>query len=124
MKSLMVILWEKMLFWNLKKHKKFKENIDYKFHNFPDTDLTGIEILRTEYAGIVYYYTYASVSEDINMANLKFGYHVVKSMNYDKNDLNNDAKFVTMLGDILTELILTEKQIEPTRTLYSEESDI
>ena len=120
----MVILWEKMLFWNLKKHKKFKENIDYKFHNFPDTDLTGIEILRSEYTGIVYYYTYASVSEDINMANLKFGYHVVKSMNYDKNDLNNDAKFVTMLGDILTELILTEEKLEPTRTLYSEKSDI
>jgi len=45
-------------------------------------------------------------------------------MKYDKNDLNNDAKFVTMLGDILTELILTEEKLEPTRTLYSEKSDI
>ena len=111
-----------MMFW--KKPKKFKESIDFKLHDFEDTDLTGIEILRGVYAGVVYYYTYASVTEELNMAKLKFGYHVVNLMKYDKDALTEDATFVTMLGDILTELILTEKQIEPTRTLYSEESDI
>jgi len=122
MKSLMVTLWGKMMFW--KKPKKFKESVDFKLHDFEETDLTGIEILRGDYAGVVYYYTYASVTEELNMAKLKFGYHVVNLMKYDKDVLNQDEKFVTMLGEILTELILTEKQIEPTRTLYSEESDI
>lgn len=118
----MVTLWDKMMFW--KKPKKFKEGVDFKFHDFEDTDLTGIEILRGDYAGILYYYTYASVTEELNMAKLKFGYHVVNLMKYDRDALTDDASFVTMLGDILTELILTEKQIEPTRTLYSQESDI
>ena len=118
----MVTLWDKMMFW--KKPKKFKENVDFKLHDFEDTDLTGIEILRGNYAGVIYYYTYASVTEELNMAKLKFGYYVVNLMKHDREVLNQDEKFVTMLGDILTELILTENKIEPTRTIYSQESDI
>jgi hypothetical protein len=38
--------------------------------------------------------------------------------------LEKDENFVTLMGDILTELILTETEIEPSRTLYSEESDL
>lgn len=109
------------MFW---KTKKYRLNKEFQFHNFEDSDLTGVEILKGKYSGILYYYTYASITEELGMGKLKFGYHVV---NCDKNKrelLEKDSEFVIMLGDILSELILTETKIDPTRTIYSEESSL
>jgi hypothetical protein len=49
---------------------------------------------------------------------------VVKSGNHNKKDLENSEEFVTMLGDILSQIILSETQIESPRKIYSEESDL
>ena len=70
------------------------------------------------------YYTRAGVVEEGYLARLKFGYMIIDSGDYTKKYLESDEKFVIMLGDILTELIMMEEKIEPTRTLYSEESNL
>jgi len=109
-------------FW--KKPKKLKLNIDFKFYDFPETDLTGIEILTEPYAGVLYYYTNANVTEQGYMATLRFGYMIVKSGQYSKGVLETDEKFVTILGDILSEIILMDGKFESPRKFYSEESDL
>ncbi len=122
MKSLLVTLWDKIL--KKLKPKKFKLGEDFQFYNFADTNLTGIILRRGEYAGVVYYYTYAGINEEGLGARLKFGYQIVNAGEFGRDYLEKDEKFVTLMGDILTELILTETEIEPSRTLYSEESDL
>jgi predicted choloylglycine hydrolase len=122
MKSLLVTLWDKIL--KKFKSKKFKIGEDFQFYNFADTNLTGIVLRKGEYAGVVYYYTYAGLNEEGLGARLKFGYQIVQAGEFNRYLLEKDEKFVTLMGDILTELILTETEIEPSRTLYSEESDL
>lgn len=121
MKSLMETLWAKLAFW---KTKPLKEGVDFVFHDFEDSDLTGIVILKGDYAGVVYYYTNANIAEEGMIARLKFGYQIVNSNEYGRDYLEKDEKFVTMIGDILTQIILTEDQIESSRTIYSEKSSI
>ncbi len=86
--------------------------------------MTGIRILKGPYAGVLYYYTNAAVEEQGYLATLKFGYMIVDSANYAKNELEKDEKCVTMLGDILSEIILMEGNFESPRTFYSEKSDL
>ena len=102
----MEAFWEKLLFW---KKKKIKEGIDYKLYNYPDSDLTGIEILKGKYKGIGYYYRGVKIHEEGMFARLSFGYELTSYGNYDKIQLENDQKFITMMGDILTQLIETEQ---------------
>lgn len=122
MKSLMVALWDKIAFW--KKPKGFIPDVDYKFHDFEDSDLTGVRVLLGPYAGVLYYYTGASIVEEGFGAVFKFGYQVVETGEFTRKDLDNDEKFVTMMGDILTTIILMDGQFESPRTFYSEESNI
>lgn len=121
MKSLMATLWAKLAFW---KTKPLKEGVDFAFYDFEDTDLTGIAILKGDYAGVLFYYTNAGITEEGMVARLKFGYQIVNSAEFGRDYLEKDEKFVTMLGDILTQIILTEDQIESSRTIYSEKSSI
>ena len=109
-------------FW--KKPKKLVLDQDFEFHDFPDTDLTGIRILSGPYAGILYYYTNAAVEEQGYLATLRFGYMIVDSGNHNKNELEKDENFVTMIGDILSEIILMEGNFESPRTFYSEKSNL
>jgi hypothetical protein len=115
-------LWNLISFW--KNQKKYELDVDYKFVDFPDTDLTGIELLKDPYSGIVYYYTNANVAEAGLMATLKFGYMIVNPGKYPSSLLETDEKFVTIMGDILSEIILMDGQFESHRKLYSEESNL
>jgi hypothetical protein len=118
----MEALWDKIAFW--KKPKTFEPGVDYEFHDFEDSDLTGVRIIQGPYAGVLYYYTGASVAEEGLGAVFKFGYQVVEAGNYTRKDLDSDEKFVTMMGDILTTIILMDGQFESPRTFYSEKSSI
>ena len=111
-----------LMFWRAP--KSIEVGKDFSFHDFEDSDLTGILILRPKYEGVIYYYTNASIEEVGMGARLKFGYQVVKPGNHTKKDLENSEEFVTMLGDILSQIILSETQIESPRKIYSEESDL
>lgn len=119
----MAALWQKMLFWK-KPMTKYKEGKDFKFIDFNDTDITGIGILTGVYEGVVYHYTGARVApENSEIPRLEFGYTIVYSGTHDIDVLTKDDKFHIMMGDILTEIIISQ-QNEQTRTDNPEEPDL
>jgi hypothetical protein len=99
------------------------EGEDYRFIDFTDSELTGIELLKGEYAGVVYHYGKVRVKEQGEMGVLEFGYTIVNSGKHDIDALQNDEGFVTIMGDTLTE-ILTRQENEKIRKDNSEEFDI
>ena len=124
--DLIVALWEKML--NLlplkQKTMKYKEGIDYQFVDFNDSELTGIGLLIEDYKGVLYHYHKARVVEEGEIARLQFGYTIVNPGEHDIDTLTNDEKLHTIMGDILTDILLNEKQLNgQVRTNDSEESD-
>jgi hypothetical protein len=104
--------------------KKYKEDIDYKFVDFKDSDLTGIELLTENYKGVLYHYHKARVVEEGELAKLQFGFTIVHPGEYDIDDLTKDEELHTIMGDILTELIMTNKYNEQTRTNDTQEPDL
>jgi hypothetical protein len=116
----METLWENLQFW---KKKVLKENTDYRFIDFDNTDITGIEILKGDFAGVVYHYGKARVQEEGEFARLQFGYTLVNPGKHDNDELQNNEEFVNMMGDILTQILLKQTN-ESTRTLNIEEPDI
>jgi len=85
-----------------------EEGKDFAFVDFKNTDITGIQIIAGEYEGVVYHYHQAKIVEEGEMARLKFGFTIVHSGKHDIDLLKDDENFVTIMGDILTQ-ILTEK---------------
>lgn len=119
----MEIFWKKMLFW--KKSKKPELGIDYDFHYFINSDFTGITILTGKFRGVTYYYGKVSLLEQMEFANLKFEYKVIETGDYTEEYLNSSHEFVTMIGDILTEILISEEaRHEQTRKNDSEEFDL
>ena len=104
--------------------KKYREDIDYKFVDFKDSDLTGIELLTENYKGVLYHYHKARVVQEGELAKLQFGFTIVHPGEYDIDDLTKDEELHTIMGDILTELIMTNKYNEQTRTDDTQEPDL
>ena len=117
----METLWEKLLFW--KKQKMLKEDVDYHFFDFKDSDITGIELLMEEYKGVIYHYQKARVLEEGEFARLQFGYTIVHSGEHDIDDLTKDDNLHTIMGDILTTLLETQAN-EQTRADHNQKFDI
>ena len=106
-----------------KKKKVPKEGEDYKFVDFTDSDITGIMILKGDYAGVVYHYGKVRVKEQGEFATLEFGFTLVNSGKHDIDLLQNEDNFVTIMGDILSE-ILTKQANETIRNHDPEEFDL
>lgn len=120
----MEALWEKLLFWK-KKPKTPKLGVDYELYNFPDSLLTGVRLLKGEYCGVTYYYGKTGIKYEGVVAVLKFDYQIIDSGKLDPRLLQSDENFVTILGDILTEIIINESvNNEQTRNFDSEEFDL
>ena len=102
----MVALWEKIQFW--KKPKMLEEGKDYRFINFENSLITGVELLTPEYLGVVYHYGKVRVNEEGEIARLEFGYTLVYSGKHDMDTLNSDDEFRTIMGDILTNILLAK----------------
>ena len=105
-----------------------KEDIDYKFvdidNDMLEEKITGVGLLMPEYEGVLYHYHKAKVVEEGELARLQFGYTILESGEHDVDALTKDEKLHTIMGDILTDIILNKKQLhEPTRTDYPEEFD-
>ena len=100
-----------------------KEGEDYKFIDFTNSDITGIMILKGDYAGVVYHYGKVRVKERGEFATLEFGYTLVNSGKHDIDLLQNDDNFVTIMGDVLSE-ILTKQENETIRNNDPEEFDL
>ena len=100
-----------------------KEGEDYKFIDFTDSELTGIMILGGNYAGVVYHYGKVRVKEQGEFATLEFGYTLVNSGKHDIDLLQKDEEFSTIMGDILSEILLKSDN-EPIRNHNPEEFDL
>jgi len=121
MKSLIVALWEKLYPW--KKKPKYRINKDFRFLDSDHSEISDISILEGKYAGVIYHYGKAKIVEEGSFARLSFDYTIINSSSFDMNDLQNDEEFVTMIGDILTEIFL-ETPNEKTRNYDSEELNL
>ena len=119
----METLWEKVTQFFYKKPKMLLEGEDYRFIDFTNSDITGIQILQGEFAGVVYHYGKAKVQEAGEFAKLQFGYTLVHPGKHDIDELQNNEEFVTIMGDILTEILINQHN-EPTRTFNTEEPDL
>ena len=100
--------------------KKYKEGIDYKFVDFKDSDLTGIGLLTGNYKGVLYHYQKARVVQEGELAKLQFGFTIVHPGEHVIDDLTKDEELHTIMGDILTELIMTNKYNEQVKEDPSE----
>lgn len=97
-----------------KKQKMLKQDVDFTFVDFDNSDKTGICLLDEVYNGVIYHYIAARVVEEGEGARLEFGFTIVHPGKHDIDDLQKDEKFHTIMGDILTN-IMTE-QIEDAKT--------
>ena len=91
------------------KKKPPKNGVDYEFYNITGSTLTGIRLLKGKFSGVAYYYGVVKVVEDLDIAKLTFEFKIMECGNHSEESLHNSAEFVTMIGDILTELIITEQ---------------
>ena len=115
----MEILWEKMFFW--KKRKMLKEKVDYVYVDFNDTEITGISLLKGEFAGVIFHYHKVRIVEEFGIAKLQFGYTIVHPGKHDIDDLNSNEEFHTIMGDLLTFILTKKIEDEQTRTDNTEE---
>lgn len=106
----MVALWPK-------RPKKLK----YRFQDSPQGDSTWVEITGGKYAGIIYSYGGVKMDMDSGLPKLSFGFTVLHSGEYDIGQLNSDEEFVTVMGDILTEIIIYN---ESTRVNDTKKSNL
>lgn len=119
----MEALWDKLLFWKKKQiPKTFKEGKHYKLTDYGN-EIIAVSLLFSVYDGIKYHYTQVKVLENDVFATLKFGFVILESGNYTKEELENDSSFVQIMGDILV-ILLSEKNNESFRKNYPEEPDL
>jgi hypothetical protein len=109
----MVALWERMF-----QKKKLPK---YRFQNSPVDDVTWVQITDGRYSSVVFSYGTVRFSWELDIPKLQFSYNILHSGNHDPDLLKNDQEFVTMMGDILTEIIIAN---EPIRTNNPQESDL
>ena len=120
----MATLWEKLRFRKkLKSSPMIEEGKHFKFVDFKDTEITGIEVLCTEFLGVVYHYHKVRVVEENGQAKLQFGYTIVHPGEHDLDGLNSDEEFYIMMGDILTYILMAKFEDE-TRNINSEKLNI
>ena len=110
------------MFWK-RKSVSYKEGIDYHFIPSEDEQITGISILKGKYAGVLYHYGKAKVIEEGEFARLYFDYTIEHTPNFTVHDLTIDTEFHTMIGDILTDILMKQSN-ETIRNHDSQEFDI
>jgi hypothetical protein len=99
------------------------EGKDYRFFDFNNSDMTGIELLMDEYKGVVYHYHKARVVEEEGFARLQFGYTIVHPGEHDIDELTKNDNLHTIMGDVLTTILETQAN-EQIRTDHHKELDL
>jgi hypothetical protein len=113
----MATLWEKLQFWKKQKPK-------YKFQ-YREGDTTWVEITSGAYTGVIFSYGMVKFVPETIVAKLEFTYNILHPGKHDIDLLQNDEKFVTIMGDILTQILMNKaKADEQIRTGNSEEFDL
>ena len=101
----MAAFWTKIQFW--KKNKTPK----YRFQNAPMDDATWVEITSGEFAGVVFSFGMVKFSQEIGLPKLDFSYTILYSANHIKEELERNDNFITVMGDILTDIIIKEEPV-------------
>ena len=102
---------------------KYKEDEDYEFVPSDDKSITAVGILKGKYRGVLYHYGKAKVVEEGEFAKLSFSYTIINPAFFTLHELHTDEEFHTMIGDILTEILMDQTN-EKTRDYYPEKLDI
>lgn len=113
----MATLWDLIQFWKNPSMKKLKEFKDYRLfdYQFPDgKEVTGVQLLSNGYENVCYHYNDARIIEENEVGKIHFGFGVIDPGEHDLEQLINDDKFVTIMGEILTEVLL--KKIDDEQT--------
>lgn len=101
------------------------EGVDFDFHKIQDSDLTGIKLLKGKYRDITYYYGVVKIQEQGELATVNFEFKVLESTIYTEEQLQKDTEFVTLLGEILTEIIINQSvKHDTTRNDDTEEFNL
>lgn len=102
-----------------------EENKDFRFLDFKNTEITGIELLMEEYLGVVYHYGKVRIVEDeqTGIAKMEFDYVLVHPGEGDIDLLTVDEKLHTIMGDILT-YILTSQINDEARNLNTKKLNL
>lgn len=109
----------------LRKMKNLWSKNELKYELIPyGENFTLIRLNTDPYKNVVYGYGSVSFTEIQNSLVLKFNYEIVDSAGHDIEALQNDQKFDTMLGDILTSLLQQEGNYGTVRKDDFEESDL
>lgn len=104
---------------------KPKHNVDYVLIDSDDGETTGIGIQTGKYAGVLYHYGKVRISEEGELARMIFSYTIVSSPTFSIDELTHDEEFHTFIGDILTDILMTQESAnEKIRNNDSEELDI
>ena len=107
MKSLIAALWGKITSW--KNPKMPKHNIDYELIDSDEGTITGVGIKKGKFAGVLYHYGKARINEEGELARLQFSYTIVSSPTIPIDDLIIDEEFHTFIGDILTDILMSQE---------------
>jgi len=99
-----------------------KHNVDYVLIDSDEGDITGVGIKTGKFAGVLYHYGKARINEEGELARLQFSYTIVSSPTIPIDDLIIDEEFHTFIGDILTDILMSqENRYEEIRNDDSEE---
>ena len=98
----MATLWEKLLFWKKQKTPK------YRFESFEDA-VTWIEITSGEYSGVIFSTSTVKFSDEFGQPKLSFNYRIIAAGKHSSEDLQSSSEFVTIMGNILTEIIINNE---------------
>jgi hypothetical protein len=100
-----------------------EEGVDFKFIDLNDSELTGVAIIKGEYEGVLFHYHKVRIVEEGALARLQFGYTIVHPGTHDIDVLTADENLHTMMGDILSSILMA-KSNEQIRTNDSEEPNL
>ena len=86
-----------------------KHNIDYELIDSDEGTITGVGIKKGKFAGVLYHYGKARINEEGELARLQFSYTIVSSPTIPIDDLIIDEEFHTFIGDILTDILMSQE---------------
>lgn len=120
----MATFWEKLQFWK-KKPMRYNENEHFNYVQISngEEEKTAIVLLIPGYEDVVYLYHQARVVEEMGgLAKLEFGYTILNPGKHDIDDLQKSEEFSTIMGDLLTQIII-DKETYEARNNNTEEPD-
>lgn len=101
--------------------KKPKLDRDYILQE--QGELLIVKITRGKFSNILYRYDKVSIEETGLLPRLKFHYTLIYPNKFSAEHLTNSSEFVTIMGDILSDIVLSNGKNNEVRTHHNQEPD-